>query len=177
MPEDRERNHMRPMKIEGAGKGARGKRGKGQLSLAPFPLFEVQHARRRYGKNSIWQCSCTSHWSRLMKSYDSLIDCPVSIRANDFVDKLTSGSIRYIDRATNTVVIGLATPLDVDGIRYELAIASPRLERDSLVTLTSGGAMGCGITWIPNSRFDPNIPFDLSWWRGGAAAIADVILL
>jgi len=111
-----------------------------------------------------------------MEITNLLIGRSVTIRANDFVDVPTCGWIRFIDAMTNTVVIELDAPLKVGNFRYEWAIASPRLERDDMDTLSKTGVLGCGITWVPSIRFNRNAPFDLSWWRGGAAAISDVVL-
>jgi hypothetical protein len=111
-----------------------------------------------------------------MAAVNSLTGRSVLIRANDFVDAPTRGRIRFIDMTTNAVAIELDTPLEAGGIRYEWAVASPRLARDNLDTLINTGVLGCGISWVPNSRFSPSAPFDLSWWRGGAAALADLAL-
>ena len=111
-----------------------------------------------------------------MATTNSLIGRSVTIRANDFVDAPTHGRIRFIDETKNSVAIELGTALEVAGVRYEWVVASPRLARDNLGCLINAGVLGCGITWVPNSRFNPSVPFDLSWWRGGGAAIADLVL-
>lgn len=111
-----------------------------------------------------------------MISANSLIGRSVSIQVNDFIDTLTHGQIQFVDPIKKSVVIKLDTPLDIRNIRYEWVVASARLEQDSLDGLISLNALGCGVTWIPNSRFNIELPFDLSWWRGGAAAIADIFL-
>ncbi len=69
------------------------------------------------------------------------------------------------------------SPLEISEQTYSLTVARLRLERDDLDTPLTNGSVGCGITCIPNDRYDPAKPFDLSWWHGGAAAIADVVLL
>jgi len=111
-----------------------------------------------------------------MAATNSLTGRSVTIRANDFVAAPTHGCIRFIDDTTNSVAIELGTTLEVGGVQYEWAVASPRLARDNLDSLINAGVLGCGITWVPNSRFKPSVPFDLSWWRGGGAAIADLVL-
>jgi hypothetical protein len=111
-----------------------------------------------------------------METASCLIGRSVTIRANDFVDMPTSGCIKYADVETNTMVIELDVPLRVGNLQYDWVVASPRLARDDMDTLINVGVLGCGITWIPNERFNPNAPFDLSWWRGGAAAISDIVL-
>lgn len=111
-----------------------------------------------------------------MEIISPLVGRSVTVRANDFVEAPISGCIRFVDMATNTVVIKLDAPLHAGDLQYEWAVASPRLMRDDIDTLNNSGVLSCGITWVPNARFNPNTPFDLSWWRGGAAAISDVVL-
>jgi len=111
-----------------------------------------------------------------MRSAIVLVGKQVSIRANDFVTKLSTGKIEAIDPARKAILITLDEPIDVGGTRYEWAVASGRLERDDLETFAAEGEMGCGITWIPSARFSHQDPFELNWWRGGGAAIADVLL-
>ena len=111
-----------------------------------------------------------------MATTNCLIGRTVTIRANDFVEAPTRGSIRFIDVTTNSVAVKLSAPLESGDVRYEWAVASPRLARDNLDTLVGAGVLGCGITWVPSSKFNQSVPLDLSWWRGGGAAIADVVL-
>lgn len=111
-----------------------------------------------------------------MAAANSLTGRSVMIRANDFVDAPTHGCIRFIDETSNSVAIELGITLEVGGVRYEWAVASPRLARDNLDTLINAGVLGCGVTWVSNSKFDLNVPFDLSWWRGGGGAVADLVL-
>jgi hypothetical protein len=111
-----------------------------------------------------------------MIKVDGLIGRHITVRANDFVHTPVRAWIRLVDLGTNSMLLEFDTPLEAAGVRYQYAVASPRLQRDSLDTLIKSGALGCGITWIPDTRYNPAIPFDLSWWRGGAAAIADVVL-
>ena len=112
-----------------------------------------------------------------MGAADYLAGHSVMIRANDFVDSPTHGRIRFIDVPTNSVAVELDAPVKMADVHYEWVVASPRLARDNLDTLISTGVLGCGITWVSQSRFDSNAPFDLTWWRGGAAAIADIVLV
>ena len=111
-----------------------------------------------------------------MTTGHSLIGLRVTVRANDFVDAVTHGRIRLVDPSTNSILLEFDAPIDAGGVRYSKAVASPRLAHDKLVTLVKEGELGCGITWIPDTRFDSKAPFDLTWWRGGAAAIADIVL-
>jgi hypothetical protein len=111
-----------------------------------------------------------------MKITNALIGCPVTIQMNDFIDTPTYGHIQFVDVTKDSVAIKLDSPLQTGNARYEWVIASARLQRDNLDTFVTNKTLGCSITWIPNPRFNINSPFDLSWWRGGAAAIADILL-
>lgn len=111
-----------------------------------------------------------------MEAANLLLGRPAKIRANDFVGAPIHGCIRFTDMKTNALVIELDTPLKVGNLQYGWAVASPRLARDDLDTLCKDGVLGCGITWVPSVRFNPSMPFDLGWWRGGAAAISDIVL-
>ena len=111
-----------------------------------------------------------------MSNTDSLLGKRVAIRANDFLDVASHGRIKFGEPIGNSVLIELDTPVNANGLHYTQVVASVRLTRDSVATLLSTETLGCGVTWIPESRFSASAPFDLSWWRGGAAAIADIVL-
>ena len=82
------------------------------------------------------------------------------------------------DEATHTtaLLLELNRPLSYKGQEYKFFIASTRHQDTALEQLHSGKQVGCNITGIPAERVKSANPFDLSWWRGGAAAIADVSL-
>ncbi len=56
------------------------------------------------------------------------------------------------------------------------AVVNVRHEGHSLSELFEGKNVVCGITFVSEDRFSKENPFDLSWWRGGNAAIASVSL-
>ena len=111
-----------------------------------------------------------------MSTVDLLIGKRIVVRANDFVGAESVGRVLLVELESNSILIELDAPVNSNGSQYTHAIASSRLARDSLATLLSTGTLGCGVTWIPNSRFRTSSPFDLSWWRGGATAIVDIVL-
>lgn len=84
--------------------------------------------------------------------------------------------IRAIESDSSSLLLEFVPPVRVGEVAFEFAVARARLERDDLETLFRKGVLGCGVTCIPPDRYDPAKPFDLSWWRGGGAAIADVVL-
>lgn len=111
-----------------------------------------------------------------MSTVDLLIGKRIFVRGNDFVGAQSVGRVLFVELESNSILIELDTPVHSNGSHYTHAIASPRLARDSLATLLSTGMLGCGVTWIPNTRFRTSTPFDLSWWRGGATAIVDIVM-
>jgi hypothetical protein len=82
-----------------------------------------------------------------------------------------------VDADTSSSLIEFDAPVEAGGMRYTHAVASPRLERDDINSLKKSNVLGSAITWIPDNRFNPKEPFNLGWWRGGAAAIADIVLV
>jgi hypothetical protein len=92
------------------------------------------------------------------------------------VNKGSSGRILAVSPDDSTVAIRLSEPLEWKNVIYSYVIASVRHEGRTMGELLSGHSVLCAITWISAERFDHNRPFDLSWWRGGPAGIADLKL-
>lgn len=105
----------------------------------------------------------------------SLINRRVLILANDVIHVNQAAQITKVSQTEQALFLEFDSPLEIEGKRYRYAIASSRLERDDLTTLLQKGSILCGVTWVPEERFNEQQPFDLSWWRGGAAAITDVV--
>lgn len=105
-----------------------------------------------------------------------LIGRNVRVRANDFIQMDLAARITDVSEQDRKFLLGLGTPITISGVTYTHVIASPRLARDDLNVLLSNGVLGCAVTWVPKDRFDQSNSFDLAWWRGGAAAVADVML-
>jgi hypothetical protein len=106
-----------------------------------------------------------------------LNDRSVKVRANGFILSDSLAWIRYVSEPDRKIVLEFTPPLEVDKTMYTHAVITPRLERDDVSTLLVKGLLGCAVTWIPKERFESTKPFDLSWWRGGGAAITDVELI
>jgi hypothetical protein len=102
----------------------------------------------------------------------------------DFVTVNSSGpltaDIVRIDEAKPTrvaaLLLELATPVKYDNQAYKYFIATPRHVGTTFEQLFSETQVGVKLTGIPGERVKSADPFDLSWWRGGAAAIADLRL-
>lgn len=105
-----------------------------------------------------------------------LIGRLVKIYANDFIQMNSTARIADVREHDRKLLLDLTTPITIAGVTYTHAIASPRLVRDDLNVLLSNEVFGCGVTWVPKDRFDQSNPFDLTWWRGGAAAVTGVML-
>jgi hypothetical protein len=67
-------------------------------------------------------------------------------------------------------------PLKYNGEEFKYFIATTRQESVRFEALGTGKAIACNLTGIPEARAMSANPFDLSSWRGGAAAIADLSL-
>ena len=106
----------------------------------------------------------------------SLINQNVRILENDVVPISQNAYIKNIQENEEKILLQLVEPLLIDKRLFSYAIARPRSINDDLSTLINSGTLSSSITWIPQEQFNQDTPFDLSWWRGGAAAIADLVL-
>ena len=107
---------------------------------------------------------------------NSLQGCAVKIRANDFLFRDIFAHVQIADEVERKMLLKLDMTLSVAGVLYKYAIASPRLAKNTLGDLLNTGVIGSAVTWVPDAKFDANKPLDVSWWRGGAAAVTDVFL-
>lgn len=105
-----------------------------------------------------------------------LIGRNAKVRANDFVQTDLAVLITNVSEHAKKLLLKLNSPVIIEGATYTHAIASPRLARDDLNVLLNNGVLGCAVTLVPKDRVDQSNPFDLSWWRGGAAVVTDVML-
>jgi hypothetical protein len=98
----------------------------------------------------------------------------VEIIENDFVPTNQLAYVEKVDLAGNSLLLRLKEPLKAGNRVYHYAVAGTRLEGQHLSDLITGKGVGCAVIWIPAERFQPANPLDVSWWRGGAAAIATI---
>lgn len=105
-----------------------------------------------------------------------LLDRPVRIRAHDLLTAPATAIVRIIDVASSSMLLELIPPIQIDEVTYSFAVARVRLEHDDLETLLTTGVLGCAVTFVPDGRYNAARPFDLSWWRGGGATVADLVL-
>ena len=104
-----------------------------------------------------------------------LVGRDVKVCSNEFIQMDLVMRIAYISEHSQTLLLEFSDPINISGVTYTHAVAAPRLARDDLNVLLTNGVLGCAITWVPKERFDQSKPLDLTWWRGGAAAITDVM--
>jgi hypothetical protein len=107
---------------------------------------------------------------------NQLIGRQVHIRAAELSGVTVAAVIRAVDPESLSLLLEFVLPAQIGPPTYPYAVARPRLERDDLGTLLDSGILGCGIVCVPPDRYDPARPFDLSWWRGGGAAVGDLVL-
>lgn len=100
----------------------------------------------------------------------------VKICANEFVQTNIAARITDISENGRNILLQMDSPLAISGTIYTHAIASPRLATDSLNSLLKNQVIGCAVTWLPKEQMNPTNIFDLTWWRGGAATITDLML-
>lgn len=82
---------------------------------------------------------------------------------------------RVIAAAENTLALRLDAPVFLSSDEEaQYLVASVRHENRSLDEIAAGQQVVCALTLVPNAKFNPAKPFDVSWWRGGGAAIGDI---
>lgn len=107
---------------------------------------------------------------------EKLIGRKICIIENEFVSNSTLGIIEKYDSFNNKFLIRLDKKLNINGTEFNYVVASIRLNNNSLNDIVTNKSVGCALTWVPVSIFNQDDPMDLSWWRGGATAISDVVL-
>lgn len=100
----------------------------------------------------------------------------VRILANDFISQDLAAHIACVSESGRKILLQLDSPLIISSKTYTHAVASPRLAKNHSSDLMESGTLGCSVIWVPKGQFNHNRSFDLSWWRGGAAAITDVVI-
>jgi|SRR5580700_10505150 hypothetical protein len=74
------------------------------------------------------------------------------------------------------LLLELHVPLKSNGEECKFFVATVRHVEVALEGLETGKPIFCNLTGIPEEKAKSANPFDLSWWRGGTAAIADLSL-
>lgn len=108
---------------------------------------------------------------------DQLIGCKIDIVGEDPVlfSSGASAEIRAADAKSQTLLLVFIPTVRVGGQNYQFAVATGYLDDDNLGKLIKEGTLGCRIKLIPSDRYDASRPLDVTWWRGGAAAIGTLV--
>jgi hypothetical protein len=111
-----------------------------------------------------------------MINSNKLIDEKVLILANDFVQEDTFAIICMVSE--EQMLLKLVDTLVLNNISYAKVVASPRNINVNMINcnITSSEYLSCAAIWIPVEKFNKSLPFDTSWWRGGGAAIIELLL-
>lgn len=105
-----------------------------------------------------------------------LVGRHVRVRSWDLFGAPVDAVVQAIEVDSKSLLLEFVVAAQIGAHTYPLAVAHPRLLRDDLGILVREGVLGCALTCVPREHYDATRPFDLSWWRGGAAAIADILL-
>lgn len=104
----------------------------------------------------------------------SIVGLNVKVRANEFIQRDVPSQVLSVDESSRRFLLLLNSPIEISGTIFTHAVASSRLARDDLASILVNHVLGCSIIFIPQDRLNPSQPFDVSWWRGGGAVVADV---
>jgi len=108
--------------------------------------------------------------------FKSLIGNPAIVVGNDFILQDLKASIVMYDDIKNLILLKLDRDLVKDSKIYQYIVVSPRDTKKRISPLIRDKVVGCSMTWVPTDKYNLNKPMDLSWWRGGAAAITDLCI-
>jgi len=81
-----------------------------------------------------------------------------------------------LDSAFSVAALRLEPPMQTDSETFSHAVISVRHEGHSFIDVADGLEITCAVTLVSDQRFSSVAPLDVSWWRGGNAAIANVSL-
>lgn len=105
-----------------------------------------------------------------------LADLNVVIISDSLIDQPVSAVIRQIDSKAKALVLEMKPFLQINGQVCEFAVAKLRSVREGTSSLPDNEALLFAVIFVPVARYSADRPFDVSWWRGGAADIATLML-
>ncbi len=110
--------------------------------------------------------------------FNNLTNQKIVIHPNDFIgNNVVHAYIVHINKEKDKLLLQLKNPLEYKNRIYNRVVIQQRHENGALSDLKNKGYYSCNAIWIPNEKFDENIPFDTSWWRGGAAAVTSISIV
>lgn len=99
----------------------------------------------------------------------------LAIAPNEFIPHRISAKIEVIDDEGQSVVLSLNEVAITSGGQASHAVAKIRTSGMSYLQARVGDRIASSVIWVPDRNYSSDRPFDTTWWRGGAAAIADII--
>jgi hypothetical protein len=111
----------------------------------------------------------------------NLMGCKVHVCENDLFKTTDDVVIRRVDEESWSLLLEFFSPIKTGKHHCLFAVARPRSnaatsEKFMMEEFMRGRQLSCNLTCIPHERYDPETPFDLSWWRGGGAEIVGIYL-
>lgn len=106
-----------------------------------------------------------------------LIGKKARILENDLFGRSNVAIIRAIDVDNKSLLLEISFQEQADKQASVFVVAQVRYRNNDLSNLIERNVLHCNLTCIPRDRYNPEKPFDLSWWRGGGTMIAGVILI
>ena len=81
-----------------------------------------------------------------------------------------------VSHDASAIALLLREPFTIGNKMFSHAVASPRHQGILVSELLEEKSIPSAVTLVPDQQFSVESPFDLSWWRGGNAAIATISL-
>lgn len=81
-----------------------------------------------------------------------------------------------VSHDASAIALLLREPFTIGNKVFSHAVAAPRHQGILVSELLEEKSMLSAVTLVPDQQFSVESPFDLSWWRGGNAAIATISL-
>lgn len=107
----------------------------------------------------------------------NIINKTIEILPNDFNISSSHATIEDISLDLTSGLLKLKAPYQYNHKAYRYVVARARGTDAKFDELLRDGKLDCNLYWISVDLFDISKPFDVSWWRGGAAAITTIKLI
>jgi hypothetical protein len=98
----------------------------------------------------------------------------LKIESNDVINEDSLAFIISYDNQNDRLAAKLFHPVLRNNQKFTYLIASARYDGDFLGTVLEGNKIIASIYLVPEDKYNPNNPCDISWWRGGVGLIAAV---
>lgn len=98
----------------------------------------------------------------------------ILISPNELFDKGGEGTVVAVEGSALALTLSVPATLP-SGKECRNLVASIRHANRTVDEIMAGHAVLCAPTLVPVDKFDAARPCDASWWRGGGAAIGDIV--